>query len=82
MDQQLISCASFAGGFVPIDTEVVVIVTDIDDKEIAMVKTKAQAAPSSPREAIYQVAEAYDKDMGDIRATVFVVIGGADGKDV
>lgn len=82
MDQRDSACAAFAGGFVPIGTEVVIIVTDIDDNDIAMVKTTAQAAPSSPREAISAVAEAYAKSTEDVRVTVFVVVGGADGKQV
>lgn len=76
------ACSAFAGGFVPIGTEVVVVVTDIEDNNVAMVKTTAQAAPSSPREAISSVAEAYGKSTEDIRSTVFVVVGGADGKHV
>ncbi|CAM9100684.1 unnamed protein product [Ectocarpus sp. 12 AP-2014] len=77
-----IACSSFAGGFVPIGTDVVVVVTDVDGKDIAVVKTTAQAAPSSPQEAIFAVAEAYGKAMADVRATVFVVVGGADGNKV
>jgi voltage-gated potassium channel Kch len=80
MDQQLSSCASFAGGFVPVNTEAVVIVTDSADTDIATVKTKAQHAPESPREAISALAEAYGLAVEDVRASVYVVVGGADGK--
>ena len=79
MDQQAVSCASFAGGFVPIDTEVVVIVTDSADTDIAMVKIKACDAPESPIEAISALAEAYGLATQDVRASVYVVVGGADG---
>lgn len=82
MDQRESACSAFAGGFVPIGTEVVIVVTDVDDNNVAMVKTTAQAAPSSPREAISSVAEAYAKATEDVRVTVFVVIGGADGKQL
>lgn len=79
MDQKNSACSSFAGGFVPIDTEVVVIVTDSGDNDIAMVKIKARNAPESPREAISALAEAYGLATQDIRASVYVVVGGADG---
>ena len=82
MDQTDRACSAFAGGFVPIGTDVVVVVTDVDDNNVAMVKTTAQAAPSSPREAISAVAKAYAKSTEDVRASVFVVVGGADGKHV
>lgn len=79
MDQQLSSCASFAGGFVPVDAEVVVIVTDSADTDIATVRIKARDAPESPREAISALAEAYGLAAEDVRASVYVVAGGADG---
>lgn len=73
------ACASFAGGFVPIDTEVVVTVHN-GEEQIAMLKTFTQAAPTSPRDAVAGIAEAYDIAIDDVRATVYVVVGGADGK--
>lgn len=72
------ACASFAGGFVPIDTEVVVTVNN-GEQNIAMLKTSAQAAPASPRDAVVAIAEAYNIAVDDVRATVYVVVGGADG---
>lgn len=79
MDEQAKSCASFAGGFVAIGTQVIVIITDTEDNEIAMMKTEAKDAPASPREAISALAEAYGLATQDVRASVYVVVGGADG---
>lgn len=82
MDQQESCCACFAGGFVPIGTQVIVIVTDQGDNDIACTKTMAKDAPSSPREAISALAEAYGLVTEDVRASVYVVVGGADGNRV
>lgn len=72
------ACASFAGGFVPIDTEVVVTVNN-GEQNIAMLKTSAQAAPMSPRDAVAAIAQAYNIAVDGVRATVYVAVGGADG---
>ena len=76
------ACASFAGGFVPIGTDVVVVVTASDNNQLASITTTAEAAPGSPREAVRAIAEAYGAEMKDVRATVYVVVGGADGNEV
>ncbi len=73
------SCASFAGGFVPAETGVIVTVSNIDGEEIAMVKTTAKEAPSSPREAVTAIAEAYSVAPQSVRVTVYVEVGGASG---
>lgn len=77
-----VACAKFAGGFVAADTEVIVVVTGADNVDVATVKTRADTPPSSPREAVSGIAEAYGIGMDDVRATVYAVIGGADGKMV
>ena len=79
MENQQASCASFAGGFVPVGTQVVVTINDKEDNDIAILKTDAKEAPTSPREAIANVANAYGLDTHDIRVTVYAIVGGADG---
>lgn len=80
MDPTGSACAKFAGGFVPVDTEViVVVVTRNEDTAIAMVTTRAESAPSSPKDAVLGIAEAYGIAVDDVRATVYVMVGGADG---
>lgn len=81
-DEAETACARFAGGFVPIETEVIVVVTGAEDEEVCVVRTTAQAAPGSPREAVSAVAAAYGRQMTDTSATVYVVVGGADGNKV
>lgn len=79
MDSTESACAKFAGGFVPVDTEVIVVVTRNEDMAIAMVTTRAESAPSSPKDAVLGIAEAYGIAVDDVRATVYVMVGGADG---
>ena len=74
------ACAEFAGGFVPVGTEVVVTVGKREENENAVtIRTRASEAPSSPSEAVVAIAEACEVRAGDVRAHVFVLVGGADG---
>lgn len=75
------ACASFAGGFVSEGTDVVVVVSDREDNA-ARVKVSAQAAPASPREAVLAISEACGIDMDRVIATVYVLCGGAHGKEI
>ncbi len=82
MDRTESACSRFAGGFVPADTEVIVVVSRAENKEVAMVTTRAGSAPSSPKEAVLGIADAYGIAIDDVRATVYVMVGGADGDKV
>lgn len=82
MENQQASCASFAGGFVPVGTQVVVVINDREDNDIAMLKTEAKDAPNSPHEAICTIADAYGLDTHDIRVSIYAVVGGADGSKI
>lgn len=81
MDLQEKACASFAGGFVPVDADVVVVVTESGDCDnpVATITTTATSAPASPREAVQSVADAYGLAVDCVRANVYVLVGGADG---
>lgn len=83
MDPTESACSRFAGGFVPADTEVVVVVVSrAENNEVATVTTRAGSAPASPKEAVIGIADAYGLVVDDVRATVYVLVGGADGDKV
>ncbi|CAM9090218.1 unnamed protein product [Ectocarpus sp. 12 AP-2014] len=77
------ACASFAGGFVNEGTEVVVVVREGEDaNDVSTTVTTAQAAPASPSEAVVAIAQACGVALRDVRATVYVLVGGVDGDKV
>ena len=76
------ACARFAGGFVPVDTEVIVVIARSSNNDSVTVTTRAENAPSSPKEAVVGIADAYGIDVDDVRATVYVLVGGADGDKI
>lgn len=82
MDPTTSACSRFAGGFVPADTEVMVVVSRADNNEVATVTTRAGSAPASPKEAVIGIADAYGLVVDDVRATVYVLVGGAEGDKV
>lgn len=67
MDSTESACAKFARGFVPVDTEVIVVVTRNEDMAIAMVTTRAESALSSPKDAVLGIAEAYGIAVDDVK---------------
>lgn len=75
------ACGKFAGGFVPDGTEVIVVVSD-GDEDLAKVKIRAQTAPTSPRDAVLAIAESCGIGMDDVNAVVYVICGGANGKQL
>lgn len=82
-DQIESACASFAGGFVNQGTDIVVVVREGEEaKDLITVTTTAQAAPTSPSEAVVAIAEACGVAVKDLRATVYVLVGGVDGNQV
>lgn len=76
-----LACACFAGGFVPEGTDVIVVVSDCDE-EAAKVKVSAKAAPESPRDAVLAISGSCGIDMDRTSAIVYVICGGADGKNI
>lgn len=83
MAQVETACASFAGGFVNAGTDVVVAVRERDEaKNVCTITTTAQAAPTSPSEAVLAIADACGIPVKDVRATVYVLVGGVDGNKI
>lgn len=77
------ACASFAGGFVNEGTDVVVVVREgEEEKDVSTIASTAQAAPTSPSDAVVAIADACGVAAKDVRATVYVLVGGVDGNKV
>ena len=62
MDQTDRACSAFAGGFVPIGTDVVVVVTDVDDKIIKRSSERKENGRPVTNVEFLKLARSYEND--------------------